>query len=54
MSDQQRRDFRATYIALKSGALRPGDSLTIRWLEYDGDKRRLQTRAERMQKWRAA
>lgn len=53
MSDQQRRDFRATYLKLKAGALRPGDSLAIKWLEYDGDKRRLLTKTERMQKWSA-
>lgn len=54
MSDQQRRDFRATYLALKAGALRPGEGLTVLWLEYDGDKRRLLTKSERMQKWQAA
>lgn len=53
MTDQQRRDFRKIYNDLRAGALRPGDSLTIRWLEYNGDKRRLETKAERLQKWRA-
>lgn len=54
MTNQQRRDFRKIYNQLRAGALRPGDSLTIKWLEYDGDKRRLLTKSERMQKWMAA
>lgn len=51
MTTQQKIDCRAVYLQLKARALRPGESLRIVYLEYDGDKRRLEARTTRMQKW---
>lgn len=53
MSDQQKHDARKLYNDLRRRALQPGESLTLAWLEYDGNKQRYVSYRERMQKWGA-
>lgn len=51
MTDQAKRECRTLYLRLKIQALQPGESLSIAWHEYDGEKRKLVTHQERMQRW---
>lgn len=51
MTTLQKQTARDLYNRLRIQALRPGESLAIAWHEYDGEKRRLVTHQERMQRW---